>query len=324
MSVIVYTENWDGKFKKASFELVSYAHAIAAELGVETVAVSIGQVAADELNKLAAYGAAKILTVENEKLNVLDNAAYASVIAQAAKANNGKVVVFANNFTGKAVAPRVAVKLQAGMANSVTALPISFDPFVVKKNVFNGKAIGHQQINSEVKVLSLAQNSFGLKESAASPAIEAFDVNLDDAKFTTQLVEKNTVTGKILLTDAELVVSGGRGMKSPDNWGPIEELASVLGAATACSRPVADDGWRPHTEHVGQTGKVIAPNLYIACGISGAIQHLAGVSSSKVLVAINTDPEAPFFEAADYGIIGDVNKVLPQLVEAAKAFKANQ
>lgn len=324
MSVIVYTENWDGKFKKASFELVSYAHSIAAELGVETVAVSIGQVAADELNKLAAYGAAKILTVENEKLNVLDNAAYASVIAQAAKANNGKVVIFANNFTGKAVAPRVAVKLQAGMANSVTALPISFDPFVVKKNVFNGKAIGHQQINSEVKVLSLAQNSFGLKESAAAGAIEAFEANLDDAKFTTQLVEKNTVTGKILLTDAELVVSGGRGMKSPDNWGPIEELASVLGAATACSRPVADDGWRPHTEHVGQTGKVIAPNLYIACGISGAIQHLAGVSSSKVIVAINTDPEAPFFEAADYGIIGDVNKVLPQLVEAAKAFKAHQ
>jgi len=324
MSVIVYTENWDGKFKKSSYELVSYAHAIATELGVETIAVSIGKVADDQLNVLAKYGANKVLCETSEKFAVLDNSAYASVIARAAKANNGKVVVFANNFTGKAVAPRVAVKLEAGMANSVTALPLSFDPFIVQKNIFNGKANGQQQINSDIKVLSLAQNSFGLKENAVSLSIEAFDAGLDDAKFNTQLIEKNQVTGKIILTDAELVVSGGRGMKSPDNWGPIEELASVLGAATACSRPVADEGWRPHGEHVGQTGKVIAPNLYIACGISGAIQHLAGVSSSKVIVAINTDPEAPFFEAADYGILGDVQKVLPQLVEAAKKFKAHQ
>ncbi|MBN2237421.1 MAG: electron transfer flavoprotein subunit alpha/FixB family protein [Bacteroidales bacterium] len=324
MSVIVYTENWEGKFKKSSYELVSYAHAIATELGVETIAVSIGQVDDEHLNELAKYGANKALCASSDKFAVLDNAAYASVIARAAKANNTSVVVFANNFTGKAVAPRVAVKLEAGMANSVTALPISFDPFVVPKNIFNGKAKGKQQINSAVKVLSLAQNSFGIIENPTTLAIEAFDAGLDDSKFTTQLIEKNTVTGKIILTDAELVVSGGRGMKSPDNWGPIEELASILGAATACSRPVADEGWRPHGEHVGQTGKVIAPNLYIACGISGAIQHLAGVSSSKVIVAINTDPEAPFFEAADYGILGDVQKVLPQIVEAAKKFKAHQ
>jgi len=323
MSVIVYTENWDGKFKKSSYELVSYAHAIATELGVETVAVSIGNVADEQLNILANYGANKILNVVNDKFAVLDNSAYASVIARAAKANNAKVVVFANNFTGKAVAPRVAVKLEAGMANSVTALPLSFDPFVIQKNVFNGKALGKQQINSDIKVVSLAQNSFGLKENAGTATIEAFDPALDDAKFNTTLVEKNTVTGKIILTDAELVVSGGRGMKSADNWGPLEELASILGAATACSRPVADEGWRPHSEHVGQTGKIIAPNLYFALGISGAIQHLAGVNSSKVMVAVNTDPEAPFFEAADYGILGDVQKVLPQLVEAAKKFKAH-
>lgn len=324
MSVIVYTENWDGKFKKSSYELVSFAHAIATELGVETVVVSIGQVADDQLNVLASYGANKILKAINEKFAVLDNAAYASVIARAAKANNAKVVVFANNFTGKAVAPRVAVKLEAGLANSVTALPLSFDPFVVQKNIFNGKALGKQQINSDIKVISLAQNSFGLKENGGIAKIEAFDAALDDSKFATQLIEKNTVTGKIILTDAELVVSGGRGLKSGDNWGPLEELATVLGAATACSRPVADEGWRPHGEHVGQTGKIIAPNLYIALGISGAIQHLAGVSSSKVIVAVNTDPEAPFFEAADYGILGDVQKVLPLLVEAAKKFKAHQ
>ena len=324
MSVIVYTENWDGKFKKSSYELVSYAHAMAKELGVETVVVSIGDVADDELSALGNYGANKILSAKDEKFAVLDNAAYASVIARAAKANNAKVVLFANNFTGKAVAPRVAVKLEAGLANSVTALPLSFDPFVVKKNVFNGKALGKQQINSDVKVISLAQNSFEIKEVGSSASVEAFDAGLDEGKFDTQLIEKNTVTGKIILTDAELVVSGGRGMKSADNWAPLEELASILGAGTACSRPVADEGWRPHAEHVGQTGKVIAPNLYLALGISGAIQHLAGVSSSKVLVAVNTDPEAPFFEAADYGIVGDVHKVLPQLVEAAKAFKANQ
>lgn len=323
MSVIVYTENWDGKFKKSSYELVSYAHAIAKELGVETVAVSIGKVDDEQLNVLATYGVNKILNVVNDKFAVLDNSAYASVIARAAKANNAKVVVFANNFTGKAVAPRVAVKLEAGIANSVTAFPLSFDPFVIQKNVFNGKALGKQQINSDIKVVSLAQNSFGLKENGGAATIEAFDPALDDAKFHTTLIEKNTVSGKIILTDAELVVSGGRGMKSPDNWGPLEELASVLGAATACSRPVADEGWRPHSEHVGQTGKIIAPNLYIALGISGAIQHLAGVNSSKVMVAVNTDPEAPFFEAADYGILGDVKKVLPLLVEAAKKFKAH-
>lgn len=324
MSVIVYTESWEGKFKKSSYELVSYAHAIASELGVDTVVVSIGQVADEDLQSLAKYGANKILSATNEKFAVLDNAAYASVIARAAKAHDAKVVVFANNFTGKAVAPRVAVKLEAGLANSVTALPVSFDPFIVKKNVFNGKALGQQQINSDIKVISLAQNSFEIKEVGGTATVEAFDAALDDNKFDTTLIDKNTVTGQIILTDAELVVSGGRGMKSGDNWGPLEELASILGAATACSRPVADEGWRPHGEHVGQTGKIIAPNLYIALGISGAIQHLAGVSSSKVIVAVNTDPEAPFFEAADYGILGDVQKVLPQLVEAAKAFKAHQ
>jgi electron transfer flavoprotein alpha subunit len=323
MSVLVYTENWDGKFKKSSFELVSYAFAIAQKASTDVVALSIGQVADDELEKLAQYGASKVLKAEAVALNQLDNAAYAKTIAEAALANEANVLVFANNNSGKAVAPRVAVRMKAGLASGVTALPEELAPMKLKKNVFNGKSIGYQVINSENKVITLAQNSFEIAENPQAFVAEAFDAGVSEADVKTKVSSVDKVTDKLLLSDAEVVVSGGRGMKSPDNWGPLEELAETLGAATACSRPVSDEGWRGHEEHVGQTGKIIAPNLYFALGISGAIQHLAGVSSSKVIVAVNTDPEAPMFEAADYGIVGDLKEVLPKMVEEAKAFIIN-
>ena len=320
MSVLVYTENWDGKFKKSSFELVSYAHSIAEQNGGQAIAISIGNVDNSELEKLALYGATKVLTISGDAFNSMDSSAFAQAIAGAAQANDCKIVIMGNNNTGKGIAPRVAVRLKAGLASGVTALPKSYEPLVIRKNVFNGKAIGYQQINSDFKVITLAQNSYQINEAAQAFQAEAFDVNAENK---TQVQSVDKVTDKLLLSDAEIVVSGGRGMKSGDNWAPLEELAQVLGAATACSRPVSDEGWRGHEEHVGQTGKIIAPDLYFALGISGAIQHIAGVSSSKVIVAVNTDVEAPVFESADYGIVGDLKDVLPRMVEEAKKFKAN-
>ena len=319
MSVLVFTENWDGKFKKVSFELVSYASKIAEMLNTQTVAVSIGDVQDNELNTLGKYGADKIVSVKNDQLNNLDNQAYTSVIAQVAEKEGSKVVVIAQNNMGKAIAPRLSVKLKAGLGAGVSKLPSSVEPFTIFKKVYSGKAYSNVVIKSDVKILTLAQNSFEFEENQKSATIEAFDATVDAVKTSVSDVQKQT--GKLLLSDAEVVVSGGRGMKSADNWGPIEELAEILGGATACSRPVSDEGWRPHGEHTGQTGKIIAPNLYIAAGISGAIQHLAGISGSKCIVAINTDKDAPIFEAADYGIIGDASKVLPNLIEAVKEIK---
>lgn len=323
MSILVYTENWDGKFKKLSFELVSYARQIADQSGTTVTALSIGNVADEQLKKLGNYGADKVLSAGDERLNVLINKAYASVIAQAAEKENASVVIFANNFTGKALAPRLSVKLKAGIASGVNAVPSSFEPFTVSKKVFTGKAFASVVVKSDKKILTLFQNSVDIIETGGDAAIEAFSPQLDDADFATKILDVNKVTGKVLLSDAEVVVSGGRGMKSGDNWGPLEELATELGAGLACSRPVSDEGWRPHEEHVGQTGKIIAPNLYFALGISGAIQHLGGVSSSKCIVAVNTDKDAPIFEAADYGIVGDVHKVLPELLGAIKEMKAS-
>ena len=316
MSILVFTENWDGKFKKLSFELVSYASALAKEMGGSVTAISIGNVNEDELRKLGNYGATKILSVNDDRFASLDNKAIAATVAKAAE--GAKVILFAHNNLGKAIAPRVAVKLDAGLVSGVTALPSSFDPFVVKKKAFTGKAFANVEIDAEVKVLTFSQNSYKLVEADNNVTIESFDPGVSDANFSTTVKETNKVTGTVLLTDAEIVVSGGRGMKSGDNWGELEQLADLLGAGLACSRPVSDEGWRGHAEHVGQTGKIIAPNLYFAFGISGAIQHLGGVSSSKVIVAINKDPEAPIFEAADYGVVGDVFKVLPQLIEGVK------
>lgn len=321
MSVLVFTENWDGKFKKMSFELVSYASKIAEMLNIQTVALSIGDVQEDELKKLGNYAADKIISVNNDKLKNLDNQAYTSVIAQVAEKEGAKVVIIAHNNTGKALAPRLSVKLKAGLGAGVSKLPSSVEPFTIFKKVYSGKAYSNLVIKSDIKILTLAQNSFEFKENVKSFAIESFEPALGDDLFKTTVSNVQKQTGKILLIDAEIVVSGGRGMKSGDNWSPIEELAELLGAATACSRPVSDEGWRPHEEHTGQTGKIIAPNLYIAAGISGAIQHLAGISSSKCIVAINTDKDAPIFEAADYGIIGDTAKVLPDFIQAVKEIK---
>jgi len=320
MSILVYTENWDGEFKKLSYELVSYAAKLGEMLQVPVSVLSIGQVAAGNLNKLALYGADKIVKVEDPKLGILDNQVFTKIIADVADQENASIVLLAHNNSGKALAPRLSVRLKAGLASAVIALPDSVKPFLIKKKVFSGKAFAKQLIETNRVVLTLAQNSYMLVENQKE--ISIIDFEAGELSPLTSLRSTNKQTDQILLTDADVVVSGGRGMKSPDNWGPIEELAELLGAATACSRPVSDEGWRPHTEHTGQTGKIIAPNLYFAFGISGAIQHLAGVSSSKCIVAVNTDPDAPIFEAADYGIIGDVQKVLPQLVDAIKELKA--
>lgn len=321
MSVLVYTENWDGKFKKLSFELVSYAAKVAEMLNTKAVALSIGAVADDELGKLAQYGASEILSVKDDKLLAFDSRAYTRIIAAAVDETSATCLVLAHNNSGKALAPRLSVRLKAGLGSNVNKLPLSVEPFVVYKKVFSGNAFAKVEIKTPVRVLTLSQNSYGVVEAPVAVNIRNYVPSWDASVISTAVTDVQKQSGKILLNDAEVVVSGGRGMKGPENWAPIEELAGLLGAATACSRPVSDEGWRPHEEHTGQTGKVIAPNLYFAFGISGAIQHLAGVSSSKVIVAINKDIEAPIFSAATYGILGDVQQVLPELVSAIKEFK---
>jgi electron transfer flavoprotein alpha subunit len=320
MSVLVYTENWDGKFKKISFELVSYAVKVAEQMGTNVSVVSIGNVDDNELARLGNYGAAKILKVEGSQFSSLDNQVFTSIIAQAAQKENASVIITAHNNSGKAIAPRLSARLKAALASGVAKLPSSVQPLTINKKVFSGKAFADVVLKTNVKILTLGQNSFEVAEKGGTASIETFAPQVGE--FATVVKDVQKQTGKILLNDAEIVVSGGRGMKSPDNWGSIEELAGLLGAATACSRPVSDEGWRPHGEHTGQTGKIIAPNLYIAAGISGAIQHIAGVSSAKCIVAINTDKDAPIFEAADYGVVGDALKVLPDLIQAVKEARA--
>lgn len=321
MSVLVYTENWDGKFKKLSFELVSYATAVAKMINTSVTAVSIGKVENDELAKLGNYGANKIINVNSDNLNILDNQTYTGVLADISKTENATVIVISNNNTGKAIAPRLSVRLKAGVGSGVSRLPLNLDPFTVYKRTYSGNAFAHVVIKSEIRILTLAQNSFDLAEAKVTPVIENLNPSIDSALLKTVVKNVQKQSGKKLLTDADIVVSGGRGMKSADNWSTIVELAGLLDGATACSRPVSDEGWRPHEEHTGQTGKIIAPNLYIAVGISGATQHLAGISGSKYIVAINIDKDAPIFEAAQYGIVGDALKVMPKLVEAVKEIK---
>jgi len=321
MSVLVYTENWDGKFKKLSFELVSYASGVAKMLNTTVTAISIGKVEESELNKLGNYGAGKIISVNSEKLLTFDSQAYSSVLSEISLKEGASVIVISNNNSGKAIAPRLSVRLKAGVGSGVSKLPLSLNPFTVYKRTYSGNAFAHLVIKSEIKILTLAQNSFDLVETGANAKIENLDITVDGSLLKTVVKDVQKQSGKILLSDADIVVSGGRGMKSPDNWPPLVELATLLGGATACSRPVSDEGWRPHEEHTGQTGKIIAPNLYIAVGISGATQHLAGISASKYIVAINSDKDAPIFEAAQYGIVGDAMKVLPKLVEAVREIK---
>jgi len=324
MSVLVFVENAEGKFKKSTFEVVSYAKAVADLLNTDLIAISIGDVKQDELSNLGKYGASKVLNVTNEKLKTFVNQAYASVISDAAKKESADVVVLANSFSGKGLAPRVSVKLQAGLADSAVDLPtIDGKSFTVKKTAFSGKAYAFVELNSAIKVIALNPNSYQLSESITDAKIEDFQPEVKDSDLSAVVTSVVRATNKIALPDAELVVSAGRGLKGPENWVIVEELAEALGAATACSKPVSDAGWRPHEEHVGQTGIAVSPNLYIAIGISGAIQHLAGVSSSKTIVVINKDPDAPFFKVADYGIVGDAFEIVPKLTEAVKAYKSH-
>ncbi len=317
MSVLVYTESENGKFKKAALEVVSYAKAVADQMGTTVTAVAIN---ADNSDSLGAYGTSKVLSVKDESLNKFNAKKYAAVIEQAAKNESTKVVVLSSSADSKYLAPLLAVGLDAGYVSNVVEAPSSTSPFTVKRTAFTNKAFANTEINTDVKIIGLSNNSFGIIEAGGSASVEDFAPSIPDSGVSVESVDK--ATDKVSIADAEIVVSGGRGLKGPENWGMIEELADVLGAATACSKPVSDLGWRPHSEHVGQTGKPVASNLYIAVGISGAIQHLAGINASKVKVVINTDPEAPFFKAADYGVVGDAFEVVPTLIEKLKAFKA--
>ncbi|UZO81057.1 electron transfer flavoprotein subunit alpha/FixB family protein [Aquimarina sp. ERC-38] len=320
MSVLVYTENEEGKFKKAAFEVASYAKEIANMLGTSVTAVTFN---ATDSAELGTYGVDKVLEVKDDKLTTFTAKAYADAIGQAAKKEGASVVVVSSSADSKFLAPMLAVHLDAGYVSNVVALPESSTPFVVKRTAFTNKAFSLTEISTECKILGLSNNAFGLKESEDAATVESFTPELTDADFAVSVTSVDKATDQVSIADAEVVVSGGRGLKGPENWGMIEDLASVLGAATACSKPVSDMGWRPHGEHVGQTGKPVASNLYIAVGISGAIQHLAGINASKTKVVINNDPEAPFFKAADYGIVGDAFEVVPQLIEKLKEFKAN-
>ncbi len=322
MSVLVYCENAAGKFKKSTFEAVSYAAEIAAMTNTSLTAVSVGDVDKAELQQLSRFGANKILSVSNDRLKKFVNMAYSAVIAEAAKAEQSKVVVLSASFSGKGLAPRIAVKLEAGLADGAIALPDLSSGFTVRKSAFSGKAYADVTLTSDIKIITVIPNSYKVVEKNTTAEIVEFTPQLKENEFAEMVKEIVRAADKVSLPEAELVVSAGRGLKGPENWGMIEELASLLGAATACSKPVSDAHWRPHSEHVGQTGISISPNLYIAIGISGAIQHLAGVSSSKTIVVINKDPEAPFFKAADYGIVGDAFEVVPRLIETIKKFKS--
>lgn len=321
MSIIVLAEHTQGVFKKKSFEAVQYAAAIAEKQGTTVTAVAVGTVADSELQSLGQAGAKKVLHVADARLDNLSARAYAKVLIAVAQKEDAKVIVALHDVTGKAVAPRVSAALKAGLVAGAVSYPDTTNGFVVKKTVFSGKAFAFVNITSDIKVVTLMPNTFPVKKGEGAAAVEKLDVSFDDKDFSIQVKEVSKVTGAVPLSEAELVVSGGRGMKGPENWYVLEDLAKELGAALACSRPVADAHWRPHHEHVGQTGGTIRPNLYIAVGISGAIQHLAGVNGSKTIVVINKDPEAPFFKAADYGVIGDAMEVVPRLTAAVKKFK---
>lgn len=319
MSILIYAESAEGKFKKVAFELASYAKKVAESLGTTVTAVTIN---AGDVSELSKYGVDKVLKVTHDKLSGFSAKAYSDVIKQAAQKEAIKLILLSSTTDSIYLAPMVAVSLEAGFASNVVGLPVSTSPFQVRRSAFSNKAFNITEISSEVKIIGLAKNSYGIFENASNMYEEDFNPSIGDNDFGIKLESVEKGSGKISIADADVVVSGGRGLKGPENWGMIEELATVLGAATACSKPVSDLDWRPHSEHVGQTGKPVAANLYIAVGISGAIQHIAGINSSKVKVVINTDAEAPFFKVADYGIVGDAFEVVPKLIEKLKAFKA--
>lgn len=316
MSVLVYANNSEGKFNKATLEVVSYGKALANQLNTDLTVITINAIEPEQLQK---YGANKILSV-NDSSFVFNAKIYAGIITEAAFTSNSNIIIVGSSANGKYLAPLLAARFNAGYVSNVVAAPSSLDPFTVKRKTFSNKAFSNTIITADSKVIGLSKNSFEIKEEPTTAEVEEFTPALLSSTITSVSVDKTS--GKVSIADADIVVSGGRGLKAAENFKMIDDLAEVLGAATACSKPVSDMGWRPHGEHVGQTGKPVAANLYIAVAISGAIQHLAGVNASKTKVVINTDPEAPFFKAAEYGIVGDAFEVVPQLIEKLKAFKA--
>jgi len=324
MSVLVFVDHTSGSFKKKAYESINYAAKVAEKTGGPVVALALGAASNDELTALGQYGAEKVLHVADERLNKLSARAYAKAIVAAVKQEGAQVVVTTHNVTGKSIAGMAAAMLHAGLVAGAVDYPQTQDGFVVKKSVFSGKAFAQVKITSDIKIITLTPNTFAVQQSEGTASVAPLAVDFTDSDFGVQQVNEERVTGKTPLSEAELVVSGGRGLKGPENWGILEDLADALGASLACSRPVADSDWRPHEEHVGQTGGTIRPNLYIAVGISGAIQHLAGVNGSKTIVVINKDAEAPFFKSADYGVVGDAFEVVPQLTEAVKRFNESQ
>lgn len=314
MSVLIYTDSADGTLTKNAFEAANYGALLAKKEGKTATAIVLGE--ASDIDKLGAYGITKVLHVNDAALNNFDPQRNAAIIAQAVTKENATTIIFSHDYSGKAIAPMLAAKLDAGLVTGAVALP---EGNTVRKTVFSGKAFADVEIKTAIKIISVLPNSVDKEIGDGSVAVENFACEIPATRLTVKEVKKAST--ELSLTEADIVVSAGRGLKGPENWGMIEELATELGAATACSRPVADIGWRPHHEHVGQTGIAIRPNLYIAVGISGAIQHLAGVNGSKTIVVINTDPEAPFFKAADYGIVGDAFEVVPKMIAAVKKLK---
>jgi electron transfer flavoprotein alpha subunit len=322
--VLILTEHTEGVFKKKSLEAVQYGSAIAQRLGVDAAALVLGPIDSGMAAQLGAYGAKRVLHVADDRLKDFNARAFTKAFVAAAEKTGAKVLVASHDAVGRQVAPRAAVRLKAGMIAGAASHPDTTNGFTVRKAVFAGKAFADVTLDTDIKVLTLMPNTFPVTKGEGTAAVEPLEVSFTDKDFSVKVQSTQKVTGTVPLSEAELVVSGGRGLKGPENWGVLEDLASALGASLACSRPVADSHWRPHHEHVGQTGGTIRPNLYIAAGISGAIQHLAGVNGSKTIVVINKDPEAPFFKAADYGIVGDVLEILPKLTAAVKKFKETQ
>ena len=316
MSIIIYAESENGKIKKLAYELASYGRAIADKMNFELIAVTFNL---EEEESLGKYGVEKVIKFNEQSISNFTAAQYADNIASVAKENKAKIVILSSSSNAKYLAPKLSINMSAGYASNVIGLPENYEPLTVKRSCFTNKAFNISSFKNEVNIIGLSNNSYGVKENPKTT--EIIEKDLISSESTLKVVKVEKAADEVTIADADIVVSGGRGLKGPENWHLIEDLANTLGAATACSKPVSDMGWRPHSEHVGQTGKPVASNLYIAIGVSGAIQHLAGVNSSKVKVVINNDPDAPFFKAADYGVVGDAFEVVPELTKKLKEFK---
>ncbi|HIO66938.1 MAG TPA: electron transfer flavoprotein subunit alpha/FixB family protein [Flavobacteriales bacterium] len=316
MAVLVYADSSEGKIPKSSCEAVYYAGKVAEATGTEAIALTVGELDNDTLEGLGNYGVSKVYNVKGDQIKNFDSEVYTRIVAEAINSSGADIIVFPHGYVSKSVGPRLSAQFKTAMVVGIIDYPKTDDGFSVKKTVYSGKAFAYVSITSEMKILAVQPNTFSPEKSGNSATVESLSVDVGTGKVN--VLEVNKETDKVPLTEAGIVVSAGRGLKAPENWAMIEEMADLLHAATACSKPVADVGWRPHAEHVGQTGLTVRPNLYFAIGISGAIQHLAGVNGSKVIVAVNTDAEAPIFKAADYGIVGDAFEVVPKLIEAIK------